>query len=90
MDPFVSMTEPYSVLLDANSDEFFLISKNESWDAHLDYLGFPKMHESSLCSDWCGRKRDAMDRSKGGRQTDGQTEKFNTISLRFTGDNQFI
>ena len=29
----------------------FRISKNESWNAHLDYLGFPKMHESSLCGD---------------------------------------
>ena len=80
MDPFVSMTEPYSVLLDANSDDFFLISKNESWDAHLDHLGFPKMYESSLCGDRCGRKSDAMDASKAGtyrqdRQTDGRTDR---------------
>ena len=62
----MSMTEPYSVLLDANSDETFRILKNKSWDAHLDHLGFPKMYESSLCSDKCGRKRIAMDPSKGG------------------------
>ena len=71
------------------SRKFVRISKNESWDAHLDHMGFPKMYESSLCGDRCGRKRDAMDPSKGGdRRTDGQTEKFNTISRRFTGDNK--
>ena len=73
MDPFVSMTEPYSVLLDANSDETFRILKNKSWDAHLDHLGFPKMYESQLCGDWCGRKPDAMNPSKGG--TDRRTNR---------------
>ena len=76
------------------SRKFVRISKNESWDAHLDHMGFPKMYESSLCGDRCGRKRNAMDPSRWGQtdrrtdgRTDGQTEKFNTISRRFTGDN---
>ena len=49
MGPFVSMTEPYSVLLDANSGEIFRISKNESWDAHLDHWGF---NEITYCSSY--------------------------------------
>ena len=46
-------------------------------DAHLDHLGFPKMYEPWLCGDRCGRKRDAMDPSKGGsdRQTDRRTDR---------------
>ena len=66
----------------------FRISKNESWNAHLDYLGFPKMHESSLCGDKCGRKRDAMDPSKGG--TDGRTDrpKSSTLIPSFHGGQQ--
>ena len=67
---------------------FFEYAKTNSWDAHLDHLGFPKMYESSLCGDRCGRKRDAMDPSKVG--TDGHTEKFNTISFRFTGNNKYL
>ena len=80
IDLFVSMTESYSVLLDANCGEIFRISKNESWDAHLDHLRFPIMYRSSLCGDRCGRKSDAMDASKAGtyrqdRQTDGRTDR---------------
>ena len=51
----------------------FEMSKNKSWDAHLDHLGFPKMYESQLCGDWCGRKPDAMNPSKGG--TDRRTNR---------------
>ena len=47
------------------SRKFVRISKNESWDAHLDHMGFPKMYESSLCGDRCN----AMDPSRWG-QTD--------------------
>ena len=49
---------------DATFDDNGQEEQNAFRYAHLDQLGFPKMYETLLCDDWCGRKRDAMDPSR--------------------------
>ena len=49
---------------DVNFDDNGQEEQNAFRDAHLDHIGFPKMYETLLCDDWCGRKRDSMDHSR--------------------------